>query len=282
MHGLAHLHHGGLAGSSPRGLLLLGLFAVLVEILWRLRFARKGYDAKGAAATLGVAAGNVVFGAVTSAVLASVFALVWRLAPVHWPLSDWRTWAVGFVLVEFAYYWFHRWSHEVRWLWASHAVHHTPDEMTFLSAIRLGWTNLFSGGWGVYLPLVLAGFDPRLVLGLLALDLRYQFFLHTEAPIRLGPLEWVLNTPTHHRLHHASNPAYLDRNYGGMVIVFDRLFGTFAAERADEPIRYGLVHPMGSKNPFVLALGEWRRLFGDLFHAPNLSAAARIAFGRPG
>ena len=119
------------------------------------------------------------------------------------------------------------------------------------------------------------------MVGLLALDLRYQFFLHTESIGKLGPLEWVLNTPAHHRVHHGANQAYLDKNYGGMVIIFDRLFGTFAAERADQPIRYGLVHPMGSKNPFVLALGEWRRLFGDLFHAQSLPAAARIALGPP-
>jgi sterol desaturase/sphingolipid hydroxylase (fatty acid hydroxylase superfamily) len=284
MQTLGILHHIGRHGvlGLPRGLLSLMLIAVTVELIWRLWIARKGYDGKGAAATLGVAVGNIVFGAFTSIALAGVFALVWTFAPVRWPLSDWRTWAAGFVAVEFAYYGFHRASHRLRWLWASHAVHHTPEEMTFLSAIRLGWTNLLSGGWIVYLPLVLMGFDPRLVFGLLALDLHYQFFLHTEAVGQLGPLEWVLNTPTHHRLHHGSNAAYLDKNYGGMVIVFDRLFGTFAAVRPNEPIRYGLTHPTGSQNPVVLALGEWRKLLGDLRRAPSLAAAARIAMGPPG
>jgi sterol desaturase/sphingolipid hydroxylase (fatty acid hydroxylase superfamily) len=128
---------------------------------------------------------------------------------------------------------------------------------------------------------VLAGFDPRLVLGLLALDLNYQFFLHTEAPISLGPLEWVLNTPAHHQRHHATNDAYLDRNYGGMLIAFDRLFGTFAAEWPEEPTVYGLVHPIESCNPFELALGEWRRLLADLSRTRGLAAAAAIAFGPP-
>ena len=213
--------------------------------------------------------------------LGAIYAFAWSFAPVHWPLTDWRTWVVGFFAVEFAYYWFHRLSHRVRWMWASHAVHHTPEEMTFLSAIRLGWTNLLSGAWIVYLPLVLMGFDPRLVFGLLALDLRYQFFLHTEAVGRLGPLEWVLNTPAHHRVHHGANDAYLDKNYGGVVIIFDRLFGTFAVERADEPIRYGLVHPLTSKNPFTLALGEWRRLLTDMRRTGDLGAAARLALGPP-
>jgi sterol desaturase/sphingolipid hydroxylase (fatty acid hydroxylase superfamily) len=257
------------------------VLALVAEIAWRVGVSRKGYDTAAAMATLGVAAGNLLAGALTSLALAGVYGLAWSLAPIRWPLNDWRTWAVGLCLVEFAYYWFHRLSHEVRWLWATHAVHHTPEQMTLLSAVRLGWTSLFSGGWLVYLPVVLAGFDPRLVLGLLALDLHYQFFLHTEAPIRLGPLEWVLNTPTHHRLHHAANPGYLDRNYGGMVIVFDRMFGTFAAERPEEPIRYGLVHPLGSHQPIVLALGEWRRLLGDLAKARSLAAVAAVAFGRP-
>jgi sterol desaturase/sphingolipid hydroxylase (fatty acid hydroxylase superfamily) len=169
----------------------------------------------------------------------------------------------------------------VRWLWASHAVHHTPEEMTFLSALRLSWTNLLSFGWLFYLPLVLIGFDPRLVFTVLAIDLHYQFFLHTEAVGKLGPLEWVLNTPAHHRVHHASNADYLDCNYGGMVIVFDRLFGTLRMERADEPIRYGLAHPLNTLRPFAVAFGEWRRLFADLFRARSPRAILRIAFGRP-
>jgi len=169
----------------------------------------------------------------------------------------------------------------MRWMWATHAVHHTPEEMTLLSSIRLGWTNLLSFGWMFYVPLVLAGFDPRLVFGLLALDLHYQFFLHTEAVGRLGPLEWVLNTPAHHRVHHASNPEYLDCNYGGMVIVFDRMFGTLREERADLPIRYGLAHPLGTKNPFVVSFGEWRRMFTDMLSTSSPRAALRIALGRP-
>ena len=262
-------------------LLAAAATAVIVELLWRVAVARKGYDALAAAGTFGVALGNALFGIVNSLGLAAVFGLAYRLAPVHWPVADWRTWAIGWVGVEFAYYWFHRLSHEVRWLWASHAVHHSPEQLTFLAAIRLGWTNLISGGWIVYLPLVLAGFDPRVVFALLALDLNYQFFLHTEARIRLGPLEWAFNTPAHHQVHHARNPAYLDRNYGGMVIVFDRLFGTFAREQAGETPRYGLAHPLGRANPFTLALGEWGRLLSAMRQAGGVKAALGVALGRP-
>lgn len=267
--------------SRSPGLALVMLVFILGEAFWRTRIAHRGYNVRGALASLGLGLGNIVIGGVYALVLGGVFAGLAHLAPLHWPLRDWRTWVAGFVAVEFAYYWFHRSSHWVRWMWATHAVHHSPEEMTFLSAIRLGWTNILSGGPLFYMPLVLGGFDPRLVFGLLAFNLHYQFFLHTESIGKLGPLEWVFNTPAHHRVHHASNAAYLDRNYGGVLIVFDRLFGTFASEQKDEPIRYGLVHPFGSNNPFAIAFGEWKRLARDLFAAPNLRGALRIAFGRP-
>ncbi len=267
-------------GRSPVFLLLM-VALVLLEWLWRRRIARLGYDGHGAWASIAVGIGNIVSGVFGALVLGGLFVAVSRLAPVHWPIRDWRVWAVGFVAVEFAYYWFHRCSHTVRWMWATHAVHHTPEEMTLLSAVRLGWTNLFSFGWMFYLPLLLAGFDPRMVFALLAFDLHYQFFLHTEAVGRLGPLEWVLNTPAHHRVHHASNPDYLDCNYGGVLIVFDRLFGTLRIEQAAQPIRYGLAHPLGSLNPLKIVFGEWLRLFHDLRSAANPAGALRMIFGRP-
>ncbi|BFI95555.1 MAG: sterol desaturase family protein [Rhodanobacter sp.] len=267
-------------GRSP-WFLLIGLVLIAAEWFWRKRVARRGYDLHGAAVSLAVGVGHVAFGAASALVLGGVFALASRLAPVHWSMRDWRVWLAGFVLVEFAYYWYHRCSHTVRWMWATHAVHHTPEEMTLLSSIRLGWTSVLSLGWVFYLPLVLAGFDPRMVFALLALDLHYQFFLHTEAVGRLGPLEWVLNTPAHHRVHHASNADYLDCNYGGMVIVFDRLFCSFREERADEPVRYGLAHPPASKHPFVIALGEWRRLLADLRAASGARQVFGVLFGRP-
>ncbi|MGA0588308.1 sterol desaturase family protein [Dyella sp. KRB-257] len=112
-------------------------------------------------------------------------------------------------------------------------------------------------------------------------SLHFQFFLHTEAVGRLGPLEWVFNTPAHHRVHHASNLAYLDCNYGGVLIVFDRLFGTLRSERAEEPIRYGLAHPLQTHDPIKIAFGQWHRLFARLRSADSLGDAVKIAFGRP-
>jgi sterol desaturase/sphingolipid hydroxylase (fatty acid hydroxylase superfamily) len=257
------------------------LALVLAEAGWRLARGR-GYDGRAALTTLGLVLGNLPFAMLNALVLSAVFGLTWKLAPVHFAIADWRTWLGGFIAVEFAYYWFHRASHRVRWLWASHSVHHSAEQMTLLASLRLGWTNLFSAGWAFYVPLVLLGFPPFVVVALLAFDLRYQFFLHTEAVGRLGPIEWVLNTPAHHRLHHASNPAYIDRNYGGVLIVFDRLFGTLAEERPGEPIRYGLAHRPATANPLRLAFREWAMMLDDAWRARGWRAKARALFAPPG
>lgn len=253
---------------------------VLVELAWRQRSAR-GYDRATTLTTLGLVAGNIPAAVLNGVVIGAVFAAAWAIAPWRLPTDDWRTWAAGFVAVEFAYYWFHRLSHRVRWLWATHAVHHSAEQMTLLSSLRLGWTGLLSGGWLCYLPLIVLGFDPRLVAALLAFDLRYQFFLHTEARISLGPLEWLLNSPSHHRVHHGTNDAYIDRNYGGVLIVFDRLFGTFVAERDDEPVRYGLAHRAPESNPLELSIREWRAMLHEVRAAPRLTDVPRILFDPP-
>jgi sterol desaturase/sphingolipid hydroxylase (fatty acid hydroxylase superfamily) len=257
------------------------LVLVLAEAGWRLARGR-GYDGRAALTTLCLVAGNIPFAAFNVLIISAVFGLATQIAPVHWPIGDWRTWATGFVAVEFAYYWFHRANHRVRWLWASHSVHHSAEQMTLLASLRLGWTNLFSAGWAFYVPLILLGFPPLVVVALLAFDLRYQFFLHTEAVGKLGPIEWIFNTPAHHRLHHASNNAYIDRNYGGVLIVFDRMFGTLATERPDEPIRYGLAHRTPTANPIRIAFREWGAMLADARRARSLRALGRALFAPPG
>lgn len=268
-----------LLARSP-GWLAVVFALIAIEIVWRVASGR-GYDRRNALTTLGLAAGNIPAAILNGLLVGSVFATAGKIAPIHLSLGDWKTWATGFFAVEFAYYWFHRASHRVRWLWATHAVHHSPEQMTLLSSLRLGWTNPLSAGWVFYVPLVLVGFNPRLVGLLLALDLRYQFFLHTEARISFGPLELLLNTPSHHRVHHGRNDAYLDCNYGGVLIVFDRLFGTFRAERAEEPVDFGLKGRQIEPNPIRLAFREWRDLIRDLRDAQGARHALRIALAPP-
>jgi sterol desaturase/sphingolipid hydroxylase (fatty acid hydroxylase superfamily) len=192
---------------------------------------------------------------------------VWahRLSTV--PLGTAQSIVALFLGQELCYYWFHRCSHELRLLWANHAVHHTPNELNLSAAVRVGWTGRLIGTSAFFLPMIWLGFAPRPVFITLDLAVLYQFILHATWIPKLGPLEWVLNTPSHHRVHHAANPEYRDKNFGGALIIFDRLFGTFAAEREDVPCRYGLVVPLRSYNPVWIAFHGFMALGRDLWRA---------------
>jgi sterol desaturase/sphingolipid hydroxylase (fatty acid hydroxylase superfamily) len=260
------------------------LFAVLIalEVLW-FRHARRAYPWRDSLASLGVWAGRAATAALGGGIIASVYEALWRTTPLRIPLDGIWGWLALFVGVEFFYYWFHRCSHEIRWIWASHNVHHSVEHIHLAAAYRLGWAGVLSGGWLFFIPLVLAGFHPGAVALMVGLNLVYQFWLHTEAIGRLPRwFEHVFNTPAHHRVHHAVNIGYLDTNYGGVVILFDRWFGTFAAERAGDPCRYGLVDRNPSHNPFVIALREWVRLGRDLWRARDWRERLFYAFGPPG
>jgi sterol desaturase/sphingolipid hydroxylase (fatty acid hydroxylase superfamily) len=252
-----------------------------IEYRWRIHTGR-GYDLGALGGTVGTMVGQALAKAMTNSMIGFAMLGVFALAPMQWPLEDWRTWLVGFFVLEFFYYWQHRFSHTIRWFWASHAVHHSANELTLPAAARLSWTSGISGLWVFFLPMTLLGFHPLLVATLLMINLQYQYFIHTEAVGRLGPLELIFNTPSHHRVHHGSNPEYLDKNFGGVLIVFDRLFGTFQAERADTPVIYGLTRPLLSNNPFVIAFHEWGNLLRDVRGAGSVPGVFRALFGRPG
>jgi sterol desaturase/sphingolipid hydroxylase (fatty acid hydroxylase superfamily) len=198
------------------------------------------------------------------------------------PLDTLSAFALLFVGEEFCYYGYHRTAHRVRWFWATHAVHHSPNQLSLATALRLGWTGKLSGTALFFVPLVWLGFPPLAVFAVLALNLLYQFWLHAPwIPKLWAPLEWLLNTPSHHRVHHGSNPEYLDCNYGGVLIVFDRCFGSFVEEREGLPIRYGLTTPLSTYNPLRIAFHEWMHLGRDLLHARGFVARLRIVFGPP-
>jgi sterol desaturase/sphingolipid hydroxylase (fatty acid hydroxylase superfamily) len=260
---------------------LVILAAVAGEWIWRTRIAKLNYDLRAMLASFGIAIGSFIVKPLNALLLTPVFAGLAQLAPIHLPMNDWRVWMIGFFAVEFAYYWFHRWSHTVNWLWATHAVHHSANEMALPAALRLGWTGLLSGGWLVYTPLILVGFAPQMVIALLTANLLYQYWLHTEAIPKLGLLEWALNTPSHHRAHHASNAGFLDCNFGGVLIVFDRLFGSFRAEPDSGGLRFGLTEPMNSYNPVVISLRQWAIMMNAMRRAPDLRRALAITISRP-
>lgn len=221
------------------------------------------------------------------------------LSPLFFWLYDMRLWTVPtdtwwgiallFVGVELAYYWMHRHSHSVGWMWANHVVHHSPTQISFATAVRLGWTDLVALTWIYWLPLFLLGLHPAAVFLCYGIGLVYQFILHTEMVPRLwGPVEWLFNTPSNHRVHHASEPVYHDKNFGNVLMVFDHVFGTYAKE--DPELlrgRYG-VHGWESRfNPLkVLTDGwlhlirecrrevSWRQRLGRLLMRPGYSGGA--------
>ncbi|MGJ7574262.1 sterol desaturase family protein [Variovorax sp. RB2P76] len=264
------------------GLLVVVLAAATLEGLVQSFVRRQAYDWRAYAASLADAVGRRSVDALGLSIAAPVLAWAHAHRVDTISLSTPAAFALLFVGQEFCYYWYHRAAHRVRWFWATHAVHHSPNELTLAAALRLGWTGKLTGTALFFAPLVWLGFAPLAVVATLAANLLYQFWLHAPWMPRLGPLEWVLNTPTHHKVHHASNPEYLDRNYGGVLIVFDRMFGTFAAEREDVVLRYGLTAPLRTHNPLRIAFHEWANLGRDLWKADGWRARISTLFGPPG
>jgi sterol desaturase/sphingolipid hydroxylase (fatty acid hydroxylase superfamily) len=197
------------------------------------------------------------------------------------------TWTAPVMIVCFfgedlAYYWFHRIAHERRFFWASHVVHHSSQHYNLTTALRQTWTGALGLNFIFWLPLLYIGFPPTMVAMFSAISLVYQYWIHTELIGRMGPFEWVMNTPSHHRVHHATNAKYLDANYAGVLIIWDRLFGSFIEEDAKEPPRYGIVSQLGTFNPFRVAFHEWAGIFRDVSHAKNLREVWGYVFGPPG
>jgi sterol desaturase/sphingolipid hydroxylase (fatty acid hydroxylase superfamily) len=188
-------------------------------------------------------------------------------------------WVVCLLGVDFLYYWFHRWSHEANLGWAAHIVHHQSEEYNLTVALRQGaFQGAFS--WVFYLPLALLGFPPLMFLTVSSANTLYQFWIHTRLVGRLGPLEWFLNTPSHHRVHHGRNPQYIDKNHAGSLIIWDRMFGTFATEQ-DEPV-YGITNPIRSWNPLWAQVHYWVELAGKARRTGRWADRLRLFWKRPG
>lgn len=240
------------------------------------------HDLRESAASVGVAIGQSLIRGAEAIIIAIPFVFLYEHRLLDFNQTSLVALAALLIGSEFLYYWQHRASHRIRWMWATHSVHHSATRFNLTAAIRLGWTGAISGNFLFFLPLAWIGFHPFAIVAMLTVNLFYQLFIHTELAPRLGPLEWVLNTPAHHGVHHASNASCLDKNYGGILIVFDRLFGTFAQAPADEPLRYGLVGGTQTYNPFRIAFGEWIAMARDFGHAASWRARLRVLFAPPG
>jgi sterol desaturase/sphingolipid hydroxylase (fatty acid hydroxylase superfamily) len=237
-----------------------------------------GYERRDTAASLWMGVGNVVVAAAVGGGVAALFLFVYehRIFEIGKGAS---AWVALFFAEDFVYYWWHRASHEVRLLWAAHENHHSSRHYNLSTALRQSWTTPFTTV-PFYVCLPLLGFHPLMVSTQVAVSLLYQFWLHTELVGRLGPFEWLFNTPSHHRVHHGTNVEYLDRNHGGILILWDRLFGTFEPERA--PVRYGLTKDIDTFAPFRIAFHEWAAMGRQAWRARSLREALGYLLLPPG
>lgn len=244
--------------------LVLILIAVIAEIIWSNYKKTDTYNLNESLGNLGVFVGNQLIKPIS--ILFKYMVLEWVAEFKFFDISvNLFTIIITFLAVEFVYYWYHRLSHEIPLLWALHHTHHSAMKFNLTTAVRLNWLGLFVSPL-FYIPLVLIGLSPEIIISCLAVGLFYQYFLHTEAVKKLGSFEGLLlNTPSAHRVHHGSNEKYIDKNYGAMLIVFDKLFGTY--QREEEKVKYGVTSGFFSNNPLTINFrplveyfkGNWKR-----------------------
>ena len=258
------------------------LLLMLAELGAIVLIRRGSYELRDTFASIAMGLGSLVFGTAAGLVIVAVYFWVYQHA--LFDAGDaWWVFVASFVATDLGYYWAHRLSHERRWMWAEHVNHHSSQHFNLSTAVRQSWTGLVSLNWIFYLPITALGVHPAILLFSKGLNLTYQFWVHTEMIGRLPrTLEWLLVTPSHHRVHHAVNPRYLDANYGGVFILWDRLFGSFTQEQDSDPPRYGIVGNLGTFHPLKIAFHEWWALAGDLVRARSLKEAWGYMWGPPG
>lgn len=263
----------------------IGTFTLLVleMALIRAHLVRGHFDWRDTLASLGMRAGNYASGLLLAGAVVATFSFLHarRLFDIS-AASPWA-WVALVVLDDLAYYVFHRASHECRFWWAAHVNHHSSQEYNLSTAIRQTWTGVLVGTWLPWFPLALLGFPPAMIFAVSGLNLLYQYWIHTETIRRMPAwFEYLFNTPSNHRVHHATNPRYLDRNYAGVFMIWDRMFGTFVPERDDDPPRYGIVRNIDTFNPLRIAFHEWAAIARDVMKSRSLREACGYVFGPPG
>ena len=254
---------------------------IIAEMIIAKRAAPERYEPKDTLSSLAFGLGSNVAGLIFGGIVFALSLQVYALRPFTIPFT-WWAWIACFLLDDLSYYIYHRSAHRVRWFWANHVNHHSSQHYNLSTALRQPWTGFFAASFIFRMPLFLIGFHPAMVLFVGAINLIYQFWIHTEVVGRMPRwFEAVMNTPSHHRVHHGVNPRYLDRNYAGVFIIWDRMFGSFAREEDEEPVRYGIVKQLGSFNLLWSVFHEWVGIFRDLWSAP-WGAKLGYLFGPPG
>ncbi len=255
---------------------------VLAEIIVARFRDRQRYCPKDTLTSLALGLGSTVAGVLTGGLFLAIALWLYQFQLFEIGYV-WWAFLAAFVLDDFAYYWIHRAGHRIRWAWASHVIHHSSQHYNLSTALRQTWTGFFSLTFIIKLPLFLIGFPPAMIAFVGGINLIYQFWIHTETIGRMPRwFESVMNTPSHHRVHHATNPRYLDRNYAGVFIVWDRMFGTYAHEIDEERPRYGIVRNLGSFNVIWAATHEWIGIARDVWTAPGWRNKLNYMIREPG
>lgn len=252
------------------------IILIIVEIILTQRMQRVSYEVKDSAASISMGLGNVIIGLVSKGIVLAAFYLFYSFRLFEIPVT-WWSWILLFFLEDLSYYMMHRASHRTRFFWASHVVHHSSQRYNLSTALRQTWTGTFcTFVFWLWLPLL--GFHPLMIMTQMAISLLYQFWIHTDVVKRMPRwFEAIFNTPSHHRVHHATNPLYLDRNHAGILIIWDRHFGTFEAEKDEQAPVYGLTKNLDTYNPVHIAFHEWRDLLRDLFQK-GISLKQRLGY----
>ena len=256
------------------------LAMILIEVIFSNLHNKTYYKREDSLCTAGLLIGNILMAfAIKGAVLAFHFYLYqFRLFDLIEIIPLWLMWGLTFVLIDLVFYAYHRMSHRVRFLWAIHLSHHSSEEMNFAVSFRQAWFGPISKvPFFMVLPLI--GLDPTIIAVAGVISTLWGIVGHTQIIGKLGPIEWFFNTPSHHRVHHGSNKQYIDKNYGNLLIIWDRLFGTFEAEK--ESVSFGLVKNVNTFNPMKITFMIWSDMYHEIKNSKNFSHALKLFFGPP-
>ena len=256
------------------------ILLIAIEVGINLKRKLKLYEFKDSIACISMGLGVVVIGIFTKVFYFYIFSFLFQYKLFSLE-NNWWMWVLLVFADDFSFYWHHRLSHHVRILWAAHVQHHSSQKLNFSVALRQSWGEPFYK-FLFYLWMPIVGFEPLYIIMMQAISLIYQFFQHTDLVKDLGFLELFMNTPSHHRVHHAVQAKYLDRNHAGIFIIWDRMFGTFAAEQDDIKPIYGITNNIDSHNPIHIATHEYRNIFKDVIKTKGVSNKLKVIFYPPG
>ena len=253
---------------------------IALEALFSSISNKSFYRLNDTLCTAGLLVGNILIGFAAKGISFSIhiFLYQFRLIDLASLIPVWAMWVLAFILIDFVFYIYHRLSHRVRFLWAIHMSHHSSEEMNFAVSLRQAWFAPLSK-IPFFLVLPILGLDPTIVVIAGVISTLWGVVGHTQIVDKLGPLEIVFNTPSHHRVHHGANKEYIDKNYGNLFIIWDKMFGTFEPENAT--VKYGLVNNVNTFNPVKITFMGWSAIFKDIRKARTIREALSLIFGPP-